>query len=519
MALGESLSFDVTTNASRSKAEFDDLAVRLDALDAKIADLDGDTVNITVDRSDVEQVEADLDRAKESLEQLEEPVRVRVDVDERGNAGQVADNVRRINVEAEGLQRGIGPLRGFTDELGGASAAGGVAANAMIDLGEAVEVFGSQLGLSDAALQKLSLGIGAVGIAVGAGFAVWQKYKDGQAAAREEIERTTQSLADQLPFLAEQMEAVAAAAGESTDPFRQFAQVLLNEFDENQVAQVRAALADLGLTIEDLPSLLRDLEQSPLDTFAAKLAALGISEDQSRRIAEFIDQAKNLPENDDVAFAFGIDPHALDQVREVAQGLIDLRQAADDLQINDAVGRVLDLIATNGGSAATALRTVRAELGAEASDLEVYERLLVLLDATSEEASTAAKEVERSIDSASSRMRRFGADGVEAMGAVEEATSSTNGAISSLGDVIDRVFGGFRSALASVDELADAAARIREIASSVPSGPDPLRFRLNDGAAPVLVDQTNNYFGAPTTEQVAAAEREYIFRNGPGNPQ
>jgi hypothetical protein len=43
--------------------------------------------------------------------------------------------------------------------------------------------------------------------------------------------------------------------------------------------------------------------------------------------------------------------------------------------------------------------------------------------------------------------------------------------------------------------------------------------QIGSWLSPGGMNVTNNYFGQPTTEQVAAAEREYIFRNGPGNPQ
>jgi hypothetical protein len=67
----------------------------------------------------------------------------------------------------------------------------------------------------------------------------------------------------------------------------------------------------------------------------------------------------------------------------------------------------------------------------------------------------------------------------------------------------------------TVDSLDDGRGGVSNTGpgSSRPLTPEEITELF--GQTPTTTNVVNNYFGAPTTEQVAAAEREYVFRNGP----
>jgi hypothetical protein len=188
----------------------------------------GDT-GVTVDTS---KALSDVDQlAAQARALTRDPYRIAVDVDvDRAKLAGAANDVKSLGVNAEGIQRGIGPLRGFTDELGGTSAAAGTAAAALVDAGEAVEIFGAQLGLSEKTLGRISLGLGAVGLAVGAATLAWGKYQEGQKKAAEtakalyeiqellgdqKYEEAAESLAGRYGELFDALEAQGIPAGDA----------------------------------------------------------------------------------------------------------------------------------------------------------------------------------------------------------------------------------------------------------------------------------------------------------------
>lgn len=161
------------------------------AADAADRALDGITdrvsVDVTADTGQVTAAAADVDRLRNLAR---DPVRIPIDIADADldRVARTRDGIRDVGVNAEGLQRGIGPLRGFTDELGGTAGAAGTATNALIDAGEAVEIFGAQLGLSEQTLGRVSLALGGIGLAVGAATFAWSKYREAQQKARERAE-------------------------------------------------------------------------------------------------------------------------------------------------------------------------------------------------------------------------------------------------------------------------------------------------------------------------------------------
>ena len=151
-------------------------------------------------RSRFEARTEDLERAQKDLRDLSElaerKYEIDIDADPRRTAKRAAGDVQGLN---ETSQRGIGVLRGFTDELGETAQAGGVAGNAIIDAGEAVEIFGAKAGISEATLGKLAGALGGIGLAVTAGSVAWgylNKAQKENAETSKELVAIQEQLSD-----------------------------------------------------------------------------------------------------------------------------------------------------------------------------------------------------------------------------------------------------------------------------------------------------------------------------------
>jgi len=182
-AVAELSDADVTVDTAPAVADLEQIDAAADGAETALRSI-GDTP-VTADTSKAESAIDEL--ARNARELTREPFRVDIDVDREKVKG-AAEDVRQIGVNAEGLQRGIGPLRGFTDELGDGAGKAGVFANAFIDAGEAVEIFGGQLGLSQQTLGRVSTGLGIAGLAIGAATAAWGLYTASQRRAKEAAE-------------------------------------------------------------------------------------------------------------------------------------------------------------------------------------------------------------------------------------------------------------------------------------------------------------------------------------------
>jgi len=152
------------------------------------------------DPVDIEARTEDLERAQKDLRDLSElaerKYEIDIDADPRRTAKRAAGDVEGLNTAA---QRGIGVTRGLTDELGETARAGGVAGNAIIDAGEAVEIFGAKAGISEATLGKVAGALGGIGLAVTAGSVAWGYLSQSQKNAAkdaEELRKVQEQLAD-----------------------------------------------------------------------------------------------------------------------------------------------------------------------------------------------------------------------------------------------------------------------------------------------------------------------------------
>ena len=203
-ALDDEVNIDVTadtrkaeTNIQRFEREIED--VTDDARELRF-EFKSQTINREIkkilrdlekleDPVDIEARTEDLERAQKDLRDLSElaerKYEIDIDADPRRTAKRAAGDVQGLN---ETSQRGIGVLRGFTDELGETAQAGGVAGNAVIDAGEAIEIFGAKAGISEATLGKLAGALGGIGLAVTAGSVAWGLLQSEQRKAAKEAE-------------------------------------------------------------------------------------------------------------------------------------------------------------------------------------------------------------------------------------------------------------------------------------------------------------------------------------------
>ena len=159
------------------------------------------------DPVDIEVATADLERAQKDLRDLEElagrKYEIEIDADPKRTAKRAAGDMEGLN---ETSQRGIGVLRGVTDELGETAQAGGVFGAAFVDAGEAVEIFGAKAGLSPEVLGKVAGALGGLGLAVTAGSVAWGLFNKAQ----KEADGRTKSLLGVQEELADQKYAEAA---------------------------------------------------------------------------------------------------------------------------------------------------------------------------------------------------------------------------------------------------------------------------------------------------------------------
>jgi len=201
------------------------------------------------DPVDIEAKTGDLERAQQDLKDLaelaERKYEIEIDADPKRTAKRAAGEMEGLN---ETSQRGIGVLRGFTDELGETAQAGGVAGAAFVDAGEAVEIFGAKAGLSPEVLGKVGGALGGLGLAVTAGSVAWGLFNKAQ----KEAEKRAKALLDVQEDLSEQKYTEAAETLADT-----YDGLFTKAADEGltyaqTLAYITGASDDLGSSLNDV---------------------------------------------------------------------------------------------------------------------------------------------------------------------------------------------------------------------------------------------------------------------------
>lgn len=424
MALGESFQFEIGADIRKSQEALDALKRRISALKGDVAEVDGTEIDVQVDDSQLADVRDAVDDLRQTAERG-----IDLNVDPDRSAARTAADVERMGVNAEGIQRGIGPLRGFTDELGGASAAGGVAANAIIDAGEAIEIFGAQLGFSQEKLARWSLALGGIGIALGVAIPLIKALAGGQDEVAENTQKANDRLKEQTGLL-DQIES-------RIDNQPSIVEALLPEEEREEL--IRAFQA-VGIGVDQLSNGLIAANSNSREFVAQRLELAGVARDEADAIAEAVLKYRSYN-----AVRLSTDNNQfVRQNKEIVESLIRVVEAAKSIDEEQALS---DFVAdvNNFGNAAQ-IEAVAAALE-RLANAPVAEQLAGAADAFEQAGGAAerlvdpAKIIQQEIDLAASNVRRFGADGVEQMGAVEEAAGRVVGQLTFVEQLYARLSG------------------------------------------------------------------------------
>lgn len=424
MALGESFQFEIGADIRQAQERLDALKRRLGDLKGDVAQVDGSEIDVEVDASEVERVRDAVDDLRQTADRG-----IDLNVDPGRSAARTAEDVRRMQVNAEGIQRGIGPLRGFTDELGGASAAGGIAANAIIDAGEAIEIFGSQLGFSQEKLARWSLALGGIGIALGVAIPLIKALADNQDEVAENTQKANDRLKEQTGLLDQIEQRI------SNQP--SIVEALLPEEERNELIR---AFQEVGVGVDQLSSGLIAANTNSRDFAAQRLELAGVARDEAAAIADAIEKYGEF----DAVLLAANNPRTVERNERLIESLIRIREAASSIDEEQALR---DFVADVNNFGSTA--QIEAVAGAleRLANAPVAEQLAGVAEAFeaagvgADRVVGSAEIIQREIDRAASNIRRFGADGVEQMVAVEEAAGRVVGQLSFVEQLYDRLSG------------------------------------------------------------------------------
>ncbi|MCB0967386.1 MAG: hypothetical protein KDB37_11170 [Ilumatobacter sp.] len=379
-----------------------------------------DPIEIRTQMTRLEEAQRDLQALADLAERKYE---VQVEVDPRRNARRAADDVDLMRQRAEGLQRGIGPLRGFTDELGATAGAGGIAASAMIDAGEAVEIFGAQLGLSESALSRWSLALGGIGIAAGIAIPLIASLADSQNDVAEATDAANDRIREQTGLLDQLNERLAEQPS--------IVEALLPEDDRDQILK---AFSDLGFSLDDIDRALIAANANGREFAAQRIEMAGASREEADRLAEVL-----------------VEHQKYDQVLLNAKGAANF--AFENEELVSALGRVLKAARDIDESNALDLFTSQVELAGTAeqidavtaalerlADAPVAEQLAAALDAFEENAPAAEEAVNRVTQTVIEGSGAWGDWGGAARDALGEVLRGATDAVAALDPVAAALF-------------------------------------------------------------------------------
>lgn len=443
------------------------------------------------DPVEIEARTADLERAQKDMRDLadlaDRKYEVEIDADPKRTAQRAGSDLDTMRQRGEGMQSAIPAIRGFGDELGGTAQAAGVASQAVADLGDfaliAGERFTAQGSRMSGIATKLGTILGSAGLAGAfAGIGVQlgqvalpaiQRFISGQGELTEETKDATAALKEQLGLIDGVAEAIEGAS--DLDPF---VTAVLGQFGDgddaaDKLEKVTDAIVELGGTVDqDLAPTLKqlstergvrdfltgledgsDLSAEAFDKLTTIVAHGGKSTgDVLRSVDATVDNF-----NGDLRTFVNANGDAITAVGE-------LRSAATGVDLGAAYSEALDDIrkTTEG---VDRLAEASENLGAGASDeqlLAEYERLTAQVDAAAtaaENATPAYQQVADQIAIAAQNAQRFGTDGVENMGKVEDAADDVTAAVDEISAGYDRL----RQNLSDEQAVVDMAAAFDDV--------------------------------------------------------
>lgn len=484
-----------------------------------------DPVEIDIKQGELEDAQQEL---KELADLADRKYDVELDIDPKRNARRAADDVDAMRVNAEGLQSGIGPLRGFTDELGGSAGAAGTTAAALIDAGEAVEIFGGQLGASEALLGKISLGIGAAGLAAGGLALAWNRA--GKAARESEALRV-----ERVEAYNEALDDTESTLDAITETLRDAGSIEI-DFGGAGNLDITPILNRLGVGVREFSQLV-DGGKDRVGRWAESMRRAGVDGEYikavtiaaTQEIDRFAEASKGAAESQ--AFLAGEDiGEYVDYIGDATKEWEDAKQATDDAGAAALyTKRQTDDVADSAGDVGDAYAEVRARVDEVSDAVDVLDTFISGIDS----------------ERATIRLRQ---DFERARAAIEEGTQSVDEQRLTVLDLIDstatyaaevlgipeeRVTSVFTAAdpqsVADVEEIirqltADRVLRIRAQltgnlgggAQTVPGNNIPTD--LAPGQGPAIPDNpvvTNTYIlSNADARQIAADQTRWARYNG-----
>ena len=298
---------------------------------------------------DFDRLGGSVDEVTDDLERLDR-TDVDIDVDTTG-LDRAQKSTKGVS---ETAQRGIGPLRGLTDEFGGAAGEAGIMGAAIVDAGEAVEIFGAKAGFSQKAIGRLSTVLSVAAVGVAAATFAWKAYREEQERAEERM----RSLVEVQRLLSDG--SAAEAAAKLNEEFEGIFETL-----EDRGASGSDVIKFLQGDIEELGVSLTDMEGKVLvgwrESFNAAAqdvidtdervdeltVALGGTLEATEEVGEGFGDATGFAE------AFGVG--AANAMAVVETAIQDVMSAVDALQLNISNEQSFRRIRDAGRSAMAAI--------------------------------------------------------------------------------------------------------------------------------------------------------------------
>jgi len=360
-------------------AETDKLEQQLTDARRKMEALEGD--ELTVQMRAVGSLEEDLQQAQKLVEQLDGKTgTVRITADTQGldtSLSKADTGLKQVEASADSSKSVLANMVGnATQDLG---ALGGVAGSAGVAIGQMGEYMADAKAKGEgfgSILKSFSTVVGPIAaISVGVGLATkaWSDYKAKQKEVQEAIKDTIKGLAETLNLVDDFPEKF----DEATSAYEAFADILLG--NEDAQAKTLGFLADLKLTLDDLPRVISAISSSDPQAIADLIKELGGSDEAAAAVAELVGEGERLSTLNSNATLL---PWVKSFGEESANAILALSGLADEingLQPNEAASKFLDRIAVSSPAARDAIAALRAEMP-NADNVAILEAYLAALD-------------------------------------------------------------------------------------------------------------------------------------------